>query len=77
MYSNTCKNMIIINKYSYKYTYNYMIMSTYTYFIILIRIHVSIPLETCKNEKYFYDHCNEFEYNHDLVVIVFNKNMIF
>ena len=28
-------------------------------------------------EKYFYDHCNEFEYNHDLVVIVFNKNMIF
>ena len=23
-----------------------------------------------QNEKYFYDHCNEFEYNHDLVVIV-------
>ena len=26
-----------------------------------------------QNEKYFYDHYNEFEYNHDLVVIVFNK----
>ena len=23
------------------------------------------------NEKYFYDHCNEIEYNHDLVAIVF------
>ena len=30
MYSNTCKNMININKYSYKYTYNYMVMSTYS-----------------------------------------------
>ena len=31
-----------------------------------------IPLATSKNEKYFYDYYNEFEYNHDLVVIVFN-----
>ena len=70
MYSNTCKKML---NYSYKYTYNYM--------IILIRIHVSIQyqncgLSTCKNEKCFYDYYNEFEYNHDLVAIVFNKNMI-
>ena len=36
-----------------------------------------MPLKTCKNEKYFYDYCNRFVYNHDLVVIVFNKNMIF
>ena len=26
-----------------------------------------------RNEKYFYDHYNEFVYNHHLVVIVFNK----
>ena len=35
-----------------------------------------ITLNTSKNEKYFYDYFNEFEYNHDLVVIVFKKNMI-
>ena len=23
-----------------------------------------------QNEKYFYGYCNEFEYNHDLVVVV-------
>ena len=39
---------------------------------IIIRIHVSklyqnCGLVTCKNEKYFYDYYNEFEYNHDLV----------
>ena len=34
-------------------------------------------IEDKQNEKYFYDHCNEFENNHDLVVIVFNKNKIF
>ena len=50
--------------------------------IILIRIHVSIlyqncGLVTCKNETNFYNYYNEFVYNHDLVVIVFNKNMIF
>ena len=36
-----------------------------------------IPLKTCKIGKYFYDYSNKFVYNHDLVVIVFNKNMIF
>ena len=54
---------------------------------MFICIHVSILIknEDCymitfgdmQNEKYFYSHCNGFEYNHDLVVIVFNKNMIF
>ena len=29
-------------------------------------------IEDMKNEKYFYDHYKEFEYNHDLVIIVFN-----
>ena len=33
-------------------------------------------IDDMQNEKYFYDHYKEFEYNHDLVVIVFNKNMI-
>ena len=28
-------------------------------------------------EKDYAHHYNEFEYNHDLVAIVFNKNMIF
>ena len=26
-----------------------------------------------QNEMNFYGQCNEFEYNHELVVIVFNK----
>ena len=30
-------------------------------------------IDDMQNEKYFYDHYNEFEYNHDLVVIVFYK----
>ena len=34
-------------------------------------------LKTCKIEKYFYDYCNKFVYIHDLVVIVFNEDMIF
>ena len=34
-------------------------------------------VDNMQNEMNFYDHYNEFEYNHDLVVIVFNKNMIF
>ena len=48
-----------------RYTYKYM--STYTYFSICIRIHVSIPdcymntIGDMQNEKYFYNHCNEFE----------------
>ena len=33
----------------------------YTWIVIFI------PLTTCKNEKYFYDHYNEFEYNQDYV----------
>ena len=28
-------------------------------------------------EKYFYDHYKKFDNNHDSVVIVFNKKMIF
>ena len=27
-------------------------------------------IDDMQNEKYFYDHYNEFEYNHDLVVII-------
>ena len=34
-------------------------------------------IEDKQNEKYFYDYYNEFEYNHDLVAIVFYKNMTF
>ena len=68
MYLDTCKNMIIINKYRNNYTsYSYMYSYKYTL----------ITLTTSKNEKYFYDYYNMFEYNHDSVVIVFNKNMIF
>ena len=61
--------------YSYKYKNNYTI------------IHVSIPIKIVdcymntigdmQNEKNFYDRCKKFQYNHDLDVIVLNKNMIF
>ena len=26
-------------------------------------------IDDMQNEKYFYDHCNEFEYNHDFLHI--------
>ena len=27
--------------------------------------HYINTIDNMQNEKYFYDHCNEFEYNHD------------
>ena len=27
-------------------------------------------IDDMQNEKYFYNHCNEFEYNHDLVITI-------
>ena len=34
-------------------------------------------IDNMQNEMYFYDYYTMFEYNHDLVFIVFNKNMTF
>ena len=34
-------------------------------------------IDDMQNEKFFYDHYNMFVYNHDLVVIVFNKKYDF
>ena len=58
-----------------------MLEYDYNYMIILLRIHVSIPFQNCgllyeyhqqhaKNEKYFYNHYNEFKYNHDYVKLM-------
>ena len=44
-------------------------MSTYTYFNICICIHVN-TIDDMQNEMDFYDHCNEFEYNHDFLKFV-------
>ena len=57
--------------YSYNYNYNYI--------NIHIQIHVIIPyyigdcyintIGDMQIEKYFYDHYNEFEYNHDFQIV--------
>ena len=46
-------------------------MNTCKNMIILFRIHVSIPFQNdMQNEKYFYGHYIEFEYNHDYVKLI-------
>ena len=47
-----------------KYNFTYMCMSMYTYQKEDCCMNT---IEDMHNEMYIYDHCKEFEYNHDIL----------